>query len=100
MKFPTTSGKGIIWKARQRMISLIVQMQKIIAGREKTKAKGKAKVGPKEAPAAADDVVEVDNLEEELMQVNKITEAKLKLKLSSSYRFSSILWLHKMQKQP
>ena len=35
----------------------------------KAKPKGKVKAGPKEAPAAADDVVEEDNLEEELMQV-------------------------------
>ena len=74
MKFPTTSGKGVICKARQRMMMLIAQMQKIPAEREKAKAKGKSEAGPKEAPAAADDVLEVVSLEEELLQVNQITD--------------------------
>ena len=59
------------------MIALIAQMQKIPAEREKAKAK--AKVAPKEVPAAADDAVEGYSLEEELLQVKKITEANLKL---------------------
>ena len=43
------------------MMKLIAQMQTIPAEREKAKAKakGKSKAGPKEAPAAADDVLEV-----------------------------------------
>ena len=38
LKFPTTSGKGPIWKLRSRMIALIAQMQKIPAEREKNES--------------------------------------------------------------
>ena len=47
LNFPTTSNKGLIYKMRARMISLIGQMQKIPAEREKAKAKAKAKEDPR-----------------------------------------------------
>ena len=77
MKFPTTSGKGVIYKMRVRVISLITQMQKIPEEREKAMAK--AKVALKEVTPAAADAVEVYNLEEELLAVKKITQDNLKL---------------------
>ena len=77
MKFPTTSGKGVIYKMRARVISLITQMQKIPAEREKAMAK--AKVALKEVTPAAADADEVYNLEEELFAVKKITKENLKL---------------------
>ena len=70
MKFPTTSGKGVIYKMRVRVMSLIQQMQKIPAEREKAMAK--AKVAPKEVTPAAADAVEVYNLEEELLAVKRL----------------------------
>ena len=77
MKFPTTSGKGVIYKMRVRVMSLIHQMQKIPAEREKAMAK--AKVALKEVAPAAADAVEVYNLEEELLAVKKLTQDNLKL---------------------
>ena len=59
MPFPTLSNKGSIFKFRQRLISLIKQMQQIPEERAKAeekiaaKAKGKATVVAK-APAALD----------------------------------------------
>ena len=79
LKFPMTSGKGPIWKVRNRLIQLVRQMQKIPAEREKAAAKAKAKSKAKAAPALPDPAVEAYDLEEELLQVKKITEANLKL---------------------
>ena len=76
-KFPTTSAKGLIWKVRNRLIQLAKQMQKIPA--ERTKAAAKAKAKAKAAPALPDPAVDPYDLEEELLQVKKITEANLKL---------------------